>query len=58
MEKTKGTKYVPEQLANTEQMAKLLKSVPKEKENILVTMANVFISGMEAGAQLSQQKAI
>lgn len=58
MEKTRGTKYVPEQLANTEQMAKLLKSVPKEKENILVTMANVFISGMEAGAQLSQQKAI
>lgn len=48
--------YTPEQFENTEKMAKLLTSMPKEKENIFVTMTNVFISGMKAGVQLSKEK--
>lgn len=51
-EQRKVSNYTPEQIKDAEQMAALLASVPKEKENILVAMANVFISGMEAGAQL------
>lgn len=48
--------YTPEQLKEAEQAANLLASVPKDKKNILVTMTNVFVSGMEAGLQLSLEK--
>ena len=48
--------YTPEQLKEAEQAANLFASVPKDKKNILVTMTNVFVSGMEAGLQLSLEK--
>lgn len=56
MSVNKKIEYTPEQFENTEKMAKLLTSMPKEKENIFVTMTNVFISGMKAGVQLSKEK--
>lgn len=48
--------YTPEQIGNAEQMARLLKSVPSSQENILVIMGNVFLSGLEAGMQMAENK--
>lgn len=53
--KDKSTNYTLEQIGKAEQMARALTSVPKDRENILVTMTNVFISGMEAGAMLKDR---
>ncbi len=44
-----------EQAKEAERMAAALKGAPKDKEILLVTMANVFISGLEAGAKLTRQ---
>ena len=56
MEGKEITRYTPEQLEDAEQMAKILSSVPEDKESIFIAMTNVFISGMEAGFQLLQKE--
>lgn len=48
--------YMPEQIGNAEKMARLLRSIPSSRENILVIMGNVFLSGLEIGIQISESK--
>lgn len=56
MTTNKQAAYTPKQIENAEQMAKLLKSVPSSQENTLAIMGNVFLSGMEAGMHMAENK--
>lgn len=53
---TKEKRYTTEQLSDAEQMAKALASVPKDKKDIVVMMANSFMAGMEAQKALDEAK--
>ena len=46
------TKLTPEQMQDAERLAKILSSLPKEKQTTLVMMVNAFIAGMEAQANM------
>lgn len=51
-------KYRLDQLEDAEQAARIIKSVSRGQENLLVTMTSIFLSGLEAGIRLSEQKSI
>lgn len=42
----------PEQLQDAERLAKILSSLPKEKQLTVTMMVNAFIAGMEAQANM------
>lgn len=56
MEKQKDTGYTWEQIKDAEQTARILKSIPEDKEKIIVIMTHIFISGMEAGVRLCEKR--
>lgn len=50
--RTRLPEYTPEQLADAEQLAKTIAELPEEKQTVVTMMANAFISGMEAAANV------
>ncbi len=42
----------PEQMQDAERLAKILSSLPKEKQLTVTMMVNAFIAGMEAQANM------
>ena len=46
-------KYTQTQMANAEELAKILCNLPDEKRSTVTMMANAFIAGMEAQARLA-----
>jgi hypothetical protein len=49
-------KYTKEQLANAEELAKMLSELPHEEQSATVMVANAFIAGMEAQARLTKAR--
>ena len=49
-------KYSPEQLTNTEELAKSLSKLTPDKQAAVTMIANAFIAGMEAQSQLVSNK--
>lgn len=46
------TKLTPEQMQDAERLAKILSTLPKEKQLTVTMMVNAFIAGMEAQANM------
>ena len=50
--------FEPDQVSDAEKLAKVLSLVPPERKAVVTMLANAFISGMEAQAQIDTETAL
>ncbi len=49
-------RYTPEQISDTECLAKVISKIPEEKRMLVTMSALAFVSGMEVRATIEEQK--